>query len=166
MKCFQTVASVAFLALCLQVVSAEVVNVKKCPGENDCTINEVTITPCPEAAEGNICNLHRNKNVSLSFDFTPKFNAENLIAEVVWTRQLFDTPFMGMDSAACNYTTCPIHSGQRQTYTYQLEISKRYPPKQYDVKWMLRDQYYKSCCFIVPINIVAGKAKTKEAETN
>uniref|UniRef100_A0A182NVU9 Uncharacterized protein n=1 Tax=Anopheles dirus TaxID=7168 RepID=A0A182NVU9_9DIPT len=33
MKCLKTVASIAFLALCFHVACAEVVNLKKCPGE-------------------------------------------------------------------------------------------------------------------------------------
>uniref|UniRef100_A0A182WG50 MD-2-related lipid-recognition domain-containing protein n=1 Tax=Anopheles minimus TaxID=112268 RepID=A0A182WG50_9DIPT len=129
MKCLETVVSFVLLALCLHVVSGEVVNFQKCPGEEKCTIHEVSITPCPEAAEGTACTVYRGANVSITFDFTPKFAADELAADVSWARTNFDLPFVGMDTEACKHTNCPVVSDNRQTYTYNLPIKKEYPPK-------------------------------------
>jgi hypothetical protein len=38
-----------------------------------------------------------------------------------------DLPFVGMNSDACTFTTCPIQADSRQTYEYQLSISKKFP---------------------------------------
>jgi hypothetical protein len=38
-----------------------------------------------------------------------------------------DLPFVGMNSDACAFMTCPIQAGSRQTYEYQLSISKKFP---------------------------------------
>ncbi|XP_040170042.1 MD-2-related lipid-recognition protein-like [Anopheles arabiensis] len=157
MKYFQTVAIVA---LCLNVAWAEVVNFKKCPGEEKCTIHEVSISPCPEAAEGVACTVYRGTNVSISFDFTPEFAANELTADVSWTQPNFDLPFVGMDTAACKSTKCPTVSGTRQTYAYDLPIKKSYPPKHYDVKWKLTGENSESCCFIVQINITKKSKRT------
>uniref|UniRef100_A0A182MYQ4 MD-2-related lipid-recognition domain-containing protein n=1 Tax=Anopheles dirus TaxID=7168 RepID=A0A182MYQ4_9DIPT len=160
MKSLQTVASIALLALCLQAANAQVINFKKCPGEEKCTINEVSITPCPEADEGRACTVYRNSNVSITFDFTPEFNANELTADVSWTQPAIDLPFVGMDTAACNYTSCPVESGKRQTYAYNLPIKKSYPPKQYDVKWKLISENKDTCCLIVQINITKKTKRT------
>uniref|UniRef100_A0A182RKT1 ML domain-containing protein n=1 Tax=Anopheles funestus TaxID=62324 RepID=A0A182RKT1_ANOFN len=160
MKCFRMVVSVVLLALCLQVASGEVVNFQKCPGEEKCTIHEVSITPCTEAAEGTACTVYRGTNVSITFDFTPNFAANELTADVSWTRPNFDLPFIGMDTAACKHTNCPVSSGNRQTYAYDLPIKKEYPPQHYDVKWKLTSENKDSCCLIVQINITRKKKRT------
>uniref|UniRef100_A0AAG5DNI6 MD-2-related lipid-recognition domain-containing protein n=1 Tax=Anopheles atroparvus TaxID=41427 RepID=A0AAG5DNI6_ANOAO len=154
MQWIQVVCSVALLALCLHGISAEVVNFKSCIGEvNKCTINEVSITPCPEAEEGRACTVYRGTNVSITFDFTPEFAAKELSADVSWTQPSMDLPFIGMDTEACKYTSCPAESGKRQTYSYDLPIKKSYPPKHYDVKWKLTSENKDSCCLVVQINI-------------
>ncbi|XP_053658414.1 ecdysteroid-regulated 16 kDa protein-like [Anopheles marshallii] len=162
MKCLQTVVSVVLLALCLHVVSAEVVNFQKCPGEatEKCTIHEVSITPCPEAEKGNVCTLLTRSQVNITFDFTPEFAAHNLTADVSWTRPNLDLPFVGMDKEACERTNCPVVAGNRQRYTYNLTIKKEYPPQYYDVKWKLTSDNNDSCCFIVPITIAKKKKAT------
>uniref|UniRef100_A0A2M4DQP6 Putative secreted protein n=1 Tax=Anopheles darlingi TaxID=43151 RepID=A0A2M4DQP6_ANODA len=36
-----------------------------------CVLTDVSITPCPEAAEGRACTVYSGSNVTISFDFTP-----------------------------------------------------------------------------------------------
>ncbi|XP_053671701.1 ecdysteroid-regulated 16 kDa protein-like [Anopheles nili] len=153
MKGYQAVFSIGLFALCICAANAEVVNFKNCPGEAKCTFNEVAISPCPEAAEGRTCTVYRGSNISITFDFTPEFNANVLTADVSWTQPAFDLPFIGMDTEACKHTACPAQSGKRQTYVYELPIKKSYPPKHYDVKWKLTSENNDTCCMIVQINI-------------
>ncbi|XP_049294026.1 MD-2-related lipid-recognition protein-like isoform X3 [Anopheles funestus] len=160
MKCFRMVVSVVLLALCLHLASGEVVNFQKCPGEEKCTIHEVSYRPCPEAAEGNPCLVYRGTNVSITFDFTPNFNANELTADVSWTRPLYDLPYVDMDTTACKHTNCPVVSGNRQTYTYAMPIKKGYFLQDYDIKWKLASENGDACCFIIKIKIVKKKRRT------
>ncbi|XP_058129238.1 ecdysteroid-regulated 16 kDa protein-like [Anopheles ziemanni] len=153
MQWYQSMISLALLALCLHGISAEVVNHRSCPGEAKCAINEVSVTPCPEASEGVACTVYRNSNVSISFDFTPEFAANELTADASWTKPSLDLPLVGMDTEACKHTPCPTEAGKKQTYTYNLAIKKTYPPQHYDVKWKLTSENGDTCCLIVHINI-------------
>lgn len=38
-----------------------------------------------------------------------------------------DLPFMGMNTEACQHTVCPINQSSRQTYTYTLNVAKKFP---------------------------------------
>ncbi|XP_052860713.1 MD-2-related lipid-recognition protein-like [Anopheles cruzii] len=148
--CYRVILSAALVALSL----AEVINFQKCPGvEEKCSIRQVSVTPCPDAAKELPCTILRGSNVSISFDFTPKFAANELTADVSWTQPAFDLPFIGMDTAACKHTACPVESGKQQHYSYDLNIKKSYPPQHYDVKWKLTSENNESCCFILQINI-------------
>jgi Niemann-Pick C2 protein len=53
--------------------------------------------------------------------------SDNVTGKVFWVNQLGDLPFVGMNSDGCYFTTCPIQAGNRQTYEYQLGISKKFP---------------------------------------
>lgn len=66
--------------------------------------------------------LSTDKNVLL-----PAVGSETLTGKVYWVNQMGDLPFVGMNSDACTFTTCPIQPDRRQTYEYQLSISKRFP---------------------------------------
>ncbi|PNF33184.1 hypothetical protein B7P43_G12809 [Cryptotermes secundus] len=95
--------------------------------EPNCTINEVRISPCVEALENLPCKIKRGRSASIQFDFTPTVGSETLTGKVYWVNQMGDLPFVGMNSDACTFTTCPIQPDRRQTYEYQLSISKRFP---------------------------------------
>ncbi|XP_050097549.1 MD-2-related lipid-recognition protein-like [Anopheles aquasalis] len=158
---YRVLFSCALVALSLQSVAAEVINFRQCPGEAKCAITDVSITPCPEAAEGRACVVYSGSNVTISFDFTPAFSSNELTADVYWTQPAIDLPFIGMDPAACKYTACPVTKDTKQNYTYDLNIKKSYPARQYDVKWKLvGENAGDECCFILQINITKKKKRT------
>jgi Niemann-Pick C2 protein len=53
--------------------------------------------------------------------------SQTLTGKVYWVNQMGDIPFVGMNSNGCAFTTCPIQANKRQTYEYQLSISKKFP---------------------------------------
>jgi Niemann-Pick C2 protein len=63
----------------------------------------------------------------MDFVMVTAVSADNLTGKVYWVNQMGDLPFVGMNSNACTFTTCPIQADERQTYTYQLHISKKFP---------------------------------------
>ncbi|GFG38220.1 hypothetical protein Cfor_12218, partial [Coptotermes formosanus] len=58
----------------------------------------------------------------------PAVDPENVTGKVYWVNQAGDFPFVGMNTDGCTCTTCPIRAGNRQTYMYQANISKKSPP--------------------------------------
>lgn len=38
-----------------------------------------------------------------------------------------DLPLAGMNTNACEYTSCPIQTSNRQTYAYTLPLAKKFP---------------------------------------
>jgi hypothetical protein len=57
----------------------------------------------------------------------PAVSSETLTGKVYWVNQMGNLPFVGMNSDACTFTTCPIQADSRQTYEYQLSISRKFP---------------------------------------
>jgi hypothetical protein len=53
--------------------------------------------------------------------------SDNLTGKVYWANQMGDLPFLGMNSNACQFMSCPVQAGNRQTYEYRLSISKKFP---------------------------------------
>ncbi|XP_053981491.1 MD-2-related lipid-recognition protein-like [Hylaeus volcanicus] len=148
-----------FLALALSsVVYAELVPARPCPYPEpdtplNCTIHEVYVDPCKEAAEGKPCKLRRGIISNITFHYTPSFEAENLQSRVYWASQMMDIPFLGMDADACLFTMCPIVPGQRNTYQAQIHILKKYPIRMYDLKWRVWNEQEQECCFMFQIKI-------------
>ncbi|KDR10612.1 hypothetical protein L798_15140, partial [Zootermopsis nevadensis] len=93
----------------------------------NCTVHEVRITPCADATENKPCKIKRGRSASISVDFTPTVSGDGLTGKIFWVNQMGDLPFVGMNSDACSFTTCPIQAGNRQTYEYQLSVSKKFP---------------------------------------
>jgi Niemann-Pick C2 protein len=54
-------------------------------------------------------------------------NVDSVTGKVFWVIQAGDLPFVGMNTDGCSFTTCPIVAGTRQSYVYQLSISKKFP---------------------------------------
>lgn len=54
-------------------------------------------------------------------------DVDNVTGKVYWVNQAGDFPFLGMNTDGCTFTTCPIVAGNRQSYVYQLHISKKFP---------------------------------------
>lgn len=154
--------SLVVALLLLGYVSGEVVRFQNCPTSDDdpspepnCTIHEVRISPCVEALENMPCKIKRGRSASIQFDFTPTVGSETLTGKVYWVNQMGDLPFVGMNSDACTFTTCPIQADGRQTYEYQLSISKKFPVRSYDIKWRLwnEDSDLLECCFMTKIKL-------------
>ncbi|KAJ9589646.1 hypothetical protein L9F63_017135 [Diploptera punctata] len=153
-----------FLLLLATAALAEVVQFEDCPQESDdetapsgtCTIQEVRISPCAEAAENKPCKIKKGNSASIGFDFTASQNSDVLTGRAYWANVVGDLPFAGMNTNACNYTTCPVQANQRQTYLYQLQIQKKFPVRAYDVKWKLWNEETSlfQCCFITKIKLV------------
>ncbi|XP_058795440.1 MD-2-related lipid-recognition protein-like [Phymastichus coffea] len=148
------------LAACLDLaVHAEVVPFKACPETktNFCTINEIRVDPCKEAAQGKACVLKKGEDATISYDFTPKFESKNLESRAFWSNQLIDLPFMGMETNACKEgTTCPLKKDAQNTYKIKLPILKEYPARPFDVKFKLwnTDKDEENCCFMIQVKLV------------
>ncbi|KAH0948266.1 hypothetical protein HN011_009316 [Eciton burchellii] len=144
------------LVFALSTVYAEVVHWTECPSSMrpvNCEIHEVRVEPCREAAERKPCLLKRGRNASISFDYTPRFNGNTLSSRAYWASEVADLPFLGMPLDACTSTVCPAVAGERQTYSVILPISKKFPPRTYELKWKLWNEESEECCFMFPIKL-------------
>jgi Niemann-Pick C2 protein len=65
-------------------------------------------------------------NIS-AFVLFPAVDVHNVTGKAYWVSQAGDLPFVGMNTDGCLFTTCPIVAGSRQSYVYQLNISKKFP---------------------------------------
>ncbi|KAH8280117.1 hypothetical protein KR018_008422 [Drosophila ironensis] len=150
-------SSLLILAALLVATTAEVVNFQPCADSVDaCTINEVRVDPCPEAAQSAACKVRRRRPSQMSFDYTPHFEAETLEARLVWAKsENEELPLLTLDRAGCSYTTCPVKSGVKQTYTTAVPIEARFPLSPYTIRWSLTDPVSKKrCCFTIDIKVV------------
>ncbi|KAH8381766.1 hypothetical protein KR009_000029, partial [Drosophila setifemur] len=148
---------ILLLACVLVSVSAEAVNFHPCADSVDtCTIHEVRVNPCPQAAQNIACNIRRRRSSEMSFDFTPHFDADTLEAGLGWAKsEDVELPLLSMDRAACKYTTCPVRNGQKQTYTTLVPIEAKFPLNSYTIRWALKDPVTsKRCCFTIDIKVV------------
>ncbi|XP_067011817.1 MD-2-related lipid-recognition protein [Anabrus simplex] len=139
-------------------VLTEVAPFTDCPQLEDgasrnCTVHEVRVNPCAEASENKPCKIKRGKSASIQFDFTSGSSSSEAFSRAYWANEVTDLPFLGMNTDACQNTACPITADQRQTYVYDLPISKKYPARTYDVKWKLNGTDVE-CCFIFQIKLV------------
>ncbi|KAL0123573.1 hypothetical protein PUN28_005826 [Cardiocondyla obscurior] len=145
----------AVLVLALSAVHAEIVHWTPCQtsSEVQCTVHEVRVDPCTEAAEKKPCSQKRGRNATISFDYTSQFGG-SLSSRAYWASEIVDLPFLGMSTDACTSTVCPGTPGQKQTYTNVIHISKKFPPRTYDVKWKLWNEQEQECCFIFQIKLI------------
>ncbi|XP_017039406.1 MD-2-related lipid-recognition protein-like [Drosophila ficusphila] len=138
-------------------VPAEVINFQTCPDSVDtCTIQEVRVNPCPEALNNAACNIRRRRTSQMSFDFTPQFDADTLVASLGWAKsETVELPLLTMDRDTCKYTTCPVRSGVKQTYTIDVPIESKFPLSPYTIRWAFKDPVSgKRCCFTHDIKVV------------
>lgn len=140
------------------IARAEVIPFEKCNESVKCTVHEVRVDPCPEAAQNKPCVMVRGTNATIAFDYTPDFSSQVATAKAFWASAV-DLPFAGLDQEGCKYTTCPVVSGQRQSYSYDLPIMKSYPMRQYKVKWQLLNEANEMCCFMIDMAIKAKKSR-------
>ncbi|XP_030370664.1 MD-2-related lipid-recognition protein-like [Scaptodrosophila lebanonensis] len=145
------------LLLLIAVSSGEVVNFSNCDDSVDsCTVDQVRVDPCPQAANNAACHIKRRKNSIMSFDFTPKFDADKLDATLVWVKSETEhLPLVTLERDACKATPCPVKSGVQQTYTLQVPIEPKFPTSAYTIRWALKDAVSgKRCCFNIDIKVV------------
>ncbi|XP_017079562.1 MD-2-related lipid-recognition protein-like [Drosophila eugracilis] len=138
-------------------VSGEVINFQPCEDSVDtCTIQQVRVTPCPEALQNKACNIRRRRTSEMSFDFTPHFDADTLEASLGWAKsETVELPLITMDREGCKYTNCPVRSGVTQTYTTAVPIEAKFPLSPYTIRWALKDPVSgKRCCFTHDIKVV------------
>ncbi|XP_037721672.1 MD-2-related lipid-recognition protein-like [Drosophila subpulchrella] len=143
--------------LVLASVSGEIVNFETCDDSVDtCTIHQVNVDPCPEAKNNAACHIHRRRRFTMSFDFTPHFDADTLDASLGWAKsENVELPLLSMDREACKYTNCPVRSGVKQTYTNNMLADGRFPLSPYTIRWALKDPVsQKRCCFTIDIKVV------------
>ncbi|XP_014471875.1 PREDICTED: MD-2-related lipid-recognition protein-like [Dinoponera quadriceps] len=151
------------LVLAFSATHAEVVVWHQCPQTNSengapavssCSIHEVRVEPCREALDGKPCGLKRGRTASISFDYTVNFSGDTLSSRVYWASEIMDLPFLGMPLDACTSTVCPATPGQRQTYSVELPMSKKFPARTYDLKWKLWNAQEQECCFMFAIKLL------------
>ncbi|GLV35790.1 Niemann-Pick type C-2g [Carabus blaptoides fortunei] len=115
----------------------EVVKFSDCT-DNDpkgvCTVHQLRINPCKEAASNKACKLKKGTTSTLQMDFTTLVPIDTMKGLPYWA-SVTDLPFVGMDSDACKFTACPIGQNVNQTYDFQLTIAKSLPRGTFDVKW-------------------------------
>ncbi|KAM3959732.1 MD-2-related lipid-recognition protein [Aphomia sociella] len=145
------IAVVVFVAIC-STVYADIARFTSCNDENSsCTINELRIDPCRSR---NGCILKKGTDVSMSFDYTADFEASKLKTAVYWADTNAIFPDLGI-ADGCEYTTCPVVSGQKGTFNYHMNLGKKLPNGKYIIKWVLWNEENPSqqCCLKTPIQI-------------
>ncbi|EDV90585.1 GH14101 [Drosophila grimshawi] len=125
--------SLLLLLLLAVVCHADVIQYQMCPDSVDvCSIDEVRVDPCPQAATNTPCRLRRRHPSRISFDFTPKFDAEHLVSSLGWAKsETEELPLLTLERDSC-----------KNTHTYTI-------------RWALKDEVSsKRCCFTIVIKVV------------
>lgn len=121
-----------------------------------CDIHQVRIVPCPEAETNEPCKFKRGKPANIQFDFTPGSAATELTAQAYWATDVSDIPLASMERDACDFTPCPVEANVQTTYNYTITISRKFPPRNYNIKWKLWDNDHNptfECCFTTRIKL-------------
>ncbi|XP_030573571.1 MD-2-related lipid-recognition protein-like [Drosophila novamexicana] len=152
-----TTRLLSLLLLLAALTNAEVVNFQPCADSVDtCTIDQVRVEPCAQAEQNAACHIRRRRPSTISFEFTPKFDADRLEASLGWAKsETEELPLVTMDREACKATSCPIKAGVQQTYTLTVPIEAKFPLRSYTIRWALKDPVTsKRCCFTHDIKVV------------
>lgn len=72
------------------------------------------------------CKLRRSENASISVEFTPDFDGDDLTM-LAYTTVPIEAQWPGMDGNACNYMPCPVQSGVSTTYNFAVKLTPQYP---------------------------------------
>lgn len=85
---------------------------------------------------------------------TPEFAVDSLHSQAYWASGRMDLPLVGMENDGCKMTTCPLAAGNTQPYRWTLDVDKKFPSRQYNVKMMMKSQDEKKfCCFMFNIKL-------------
>ncbi|XP_051176486.1 MD-2-related lipid-recognition protein-like [Leptopilina boulardi] len=148
----------AFVLLLISTAFAEEVEWHYCNPEsqNLCTIQNVQVIPCKEAANNQPCKLKKEKDAQITFNYTANFNAENAVSQAYWDSGILDIALAGMNTNACKNTKCPIVKNESSYYDIKIHMSKLFPSKEFKVKWKLwnKEQVDELCCFTINIRIM------------
>ncbi|XP_022217695.2 MD-2-related lipid-recognition protein [Drosophila obscura] len=146
------------LALAIVSVYGVSINFRNCADSVDvCTVDQVRVDPCPQAASNAACHIRRRRPATMSFDITPKFDADSLVATLGWVKsEDVELPLLSLERDACKAATgCPVRSGVQQTYTTEVPIEAKFPLSAYTIRWALKDPVSgKRCCFTIDIKVV------------
>lgn len=91
--------------------------------------------------------------MAIDFDVTPDFPVETLHSQAYWANGLMDLPLVGMDTDGCHATSCPIQPGTTNAYHWTLDVDKKFPTRQFNVKMKLKNQEENFCCFLFKIKL-------------
>ncbi|XP_049841384.1 MD-2-related lipid-recognition protein-like [Schistocerca gregaria] len=129
----------------------------------NCSIHQVTVNPCREAAQNKPCRLAKGRSAGISFTYTPDESADELVSVASWKGPLMNAKFEGMDTDACHFTSCPVTGGQTSNYTFNLTLGRRIPTREYDVMWKLWNKGEErkfECCFLITIKIGGASSRS------
>lgn len=93
----------------------------------------MTVGGCRKDRGGTTCNLKRNRNASITINYTPDFDSTNnddleLMAYALLPGTgVQGKTFPDMDPVACNYMTCPVKSGTQNLYRFGIKLPATYP---------------------------------------
>ncbi|CAH0727245.1 unnamed protein product, partial [Brenthis ino] len=151
-------ARVLFLCLALFAeVQLEYVNKKFCRNVNQskCSIHSVKIDPCPDGP--GFCLLRRGKPYTLSFDFTPHFDANKLKMSIYsdndnsGTFNTAVTPPLN----ACQRHACPLEEDVRTVFdtdfVFDTKAHGKFP---LEFKLWNEDDESQACCFSFKVNML------------
>ncbi|CAH0400150.1 unnamed protein product [Chilo suppressalis] len=123
-------------------------------GSKLATVDSVGVSGCADDAKE--CILKRNSNATISIDFTPSQDVNNIETEVHGVIMNLPVPFPLPQPDACkdNGLTCPVKGGQKASYRTTLPVLKSYPKVKVDVKWELKTESGEDLvCVLIPARI-------------
>ncbi|CAI6373276.1 unnamed protein product [Macrosiphum euphorbiae] len=148
---------IALMLAASTAVNAErVYSYRMCPN-TDCEVYDMFIDPCPEAQYNRACAWPENSNTSVAFIYKPEFGAHFPRTQLYAETFLTDFPFLGINTNACLYTSCPVVKDTQQYWLFDLFVPpKKYVKTHYTIKFMLWDIFnnHQQCCFTFDVKIV------------
>uniref|UniRef100_A0A1L8DQG5 Putative niemann-pick type c2 n=1 Tax=Nyssomyia neivai TaxID=330878 RepID=A0A1L8DQG5_9DIPT len=156
MKMFLKVAQfILVFSISLNLSAAELVRFQECEEKSElaCQIHAVRINPCPESSSDLPCKIKRGRSASIEFDYSTDFRATELDSRVYWNNEGVDLPLIGVDTNGCNIVSCPIEAHVNNTYTWTLNVSKKFPIRTFDIKMKVKNEDENFCCFLTKIRL-------------
>ncbi|XP_059620201.1 NPC intracellular cholesterol transporter 2 homolog a [Phlebotomus argentipes] len=134
-------------------VTCRAVKIQDC-GSKAGSFSKVEVTNCNMDAPP--CILKRNSNVTISIEFTPDIECNDVTAVVHGDLLGVQVPFPISNPNACQSpgVDCPIQPQTTYSYTATLPVLKSYPKVKVNVKWELQNAKKDDIvCVIIPAKI-------------
>ncbi|CAH1790762.1 unnamed protein product [Owenia fusiformis] len=114
-------------------------------------IKSVDVTPCGAQP----CVLKHNSNVTMKVQFVANAMSKTLTSVVHGIIAGVPVPFPIPNPDGCkSNVTCPVKSGDMNTYSNVLFVNPSYPKLKLVVKWELKDDSTNDMfCFVIPVSI-------------